>query len=192
MDLLCNQCSGRLANKAYRFAACDHVACERCVGEWTRAGSGAAARCGACGAGVDLRRGRVAFQVVGGAIPEDQLSDVQSTLLAVAVANGGGALDTIAADLRRFERAQVAWNSTAQTQRAQRQLESAEREWAQRDAHTREQFIELQQHADTLKRELTVAVRSLARTTPRWIAQLPMLLAGWPRALLLRGLPVAC
>lgn len=96
------------------------------------------------------------FQVVGAPILEDQLTDVKSTLQAIATANGACSLDSWMSNLHRFERIQISLWGSRQGQEstdAVREAESRERQASERELANRQILASVEHECEQLRKE---------------------------------------
>jgi len=108
--------------------------------------------------------GLLEFQVVGAPILDEQLTEVRSTLLAVACANGASSLDSWLAGLHRFERIQLTLWGSRQGQAAQdalRESEERERTLGERELQSRQMVAQLEHECEQVRKERDQAQRGV-------------------------------
>lgn len=131
------------------------------------------------------------FQVVGTPILDDQLTDVRSTLQAIACANGACFLDNWVSSLHRFERNQLAaWGSRQGhlSQNSLAQAEQREKELGDRELQARQLLISLEHENDQLRKDkenfqrgvgdLQGALEERTRQAENWRAMYEALKSG--------------
>ncbi|KAH9258670.1 hypothetical protein BASA81_003172 [Batrachochytrium salamandrivorans] len=184
VPLCCNQCWNKLDGKAFK-TSCDHCFCEPCADATF---SNRNRRCSCCNLEVTSV---LEFQVVGTPILDDQLTDVRSTLQAIACANGACFLDNWVSSLHRFERNQLAaWGSRQGhlSQNSLAQAEQREKELGDRELQARQLLISLEHENDQLRKDkenfqrgvgdLQSALEERTRQAENWRAMYEALKSG--------------
>ena len=85
MEICCNNCWSPIEEKAFK-TPCLHVYCVTCASDLFSRSKYTS--CLVCSTNINCSEDLVEFQIVGGPIPDTQLNELQSMLLAVTAANG--------------------------------------------------------------------------------------------------------